>query len=315
MAEVPLLAAEGARIAIDGVVAVDRLTLVTSGDRAVFAGDPGALLSAITGVPRSASGAARAASSSAGDDDEPLPGEAFVVAGALLLAGRSVAEGAHVASMGAAPLDPPLPEAWSAEDYVVWGARLAGMSRGAARSLAMTALARAGLAEARKRPIRALALHEKRALALAQAAASQPDVIVAEAPMSGLDGQAAAFVLRAIAGAIEGRRALLSVTRLDPASPEGELARGASHLVVMAGGEVALEGSPGELFSGARVVALTVRSNAALFGEELAARGIELRGGPVRFSASLPAGASTRDLLAAARAARAAVVELVPVIG
>ena len=122
-------------------------------------------------------------------------------------------------------------------------------------------------------------------------------------------------MLQAVAAASEGRRAAISVTRLDAGSAEGVLARGASHLVVLAGGEVALEGPPGELFAGARVFALTVRSNAGALRAELSARGIDLRGGPVRCSASLPAGLGSRDLLAAARAARAAVVEMVPVIG
>lgn len=308
----PVLSADGARIAIDGAVAVDRFTLVSRGDRVILAGDPGALLAAITGVPRSATGAAKASSD---DGDEELPGEAFVVAGALLVGGKSVADGAHFAVIGAAPLDPPLPDAWSVLEHVTWGARLAGASRWTAPSLADTALGRVGLREVRKKAIRALALHERRALALAQAVVSQPDVLIAEAPLSGLDGPAAVFVHRAIAGATEGRRAILSVSRLDPASPEGALARDASHLVVMSGGEIALEGSPGELFSGAKVYALTVHTNADALRDELAARGIELRGGPVRFSAALPAGETTRALLLASRAAAAPLVELSPVIG
>ncbi len=85
--------------------------------------------------------------------------------------------------------------------------------------------------------------------------------------------------------------------------------------MVLAGGEVALEGPAGELFAGARVYALTVRSHAEPLRAELAARGIDLRGGPVRFSAALPAGLGAREILAAAQAARAAVVEMVPLIG
>jgi ABC-2 type transport system ATP-binding protein len=226
-----------------------------------------------------------------------------------------VASGAHVPIMGAAPLDPPLPPGWTVEEYVTWSARLTGASQRQAKALALAALARVDLQSSRKKALSSLSPSERRVLALAQAAVATPEVIVAEAPLSGLAGAEAAFVLRALAAVIEGRRAIVSAARLDPSSPEGELARAASHLVVMAGGEVALEGPPGELFSGARIVSLAVRSGADELRSRLAARGIDLRGGPVRFSAALPPGATTREILAAAREASAAVVEMVPVIG
>jgi ABC-2 type transport system ATP-binding protein len=311
MSTEPLLVAEEARIAVDGVVAIDRLTLVAPGDRVVLAGAPGALLAALTGVPRSAAGGARTARG----EGEALPGEASVVAGSLHLAGRSVAEGAHVAVMGAAPLDPPLPARWTVEEYVVWSARIAGVTSRAARDLAAAALGRVGLGAARRRSLGALSAPERRAVVLSAAVVTSPEVLVAEAPLGGLEGAAAALVQSALAGATEGRRAVLSVARLDPGTPEGALARAASYLVVLAGGDAALEGPPDELFSGAKIVSLTVLRNAASFQAELAARGIALRGGPVRFAASLPPGATTREILAAAQAARAAVIEMVPVIG
>jgi len=308
-----LFEAHEARVAVDGVVAVDRLSLVTAGDRVVLAGDAGALLAAITGAPRVAGGGARVAVG--GMDGAALPGEASVVAGTLLLAGKSVAEGAHVRSMGAAPLDPPLPPRWTAEAYVTWSARLGGASRGEARALAAAALARVGLASARRKAAGALSPSERRALGLAQAIVLGPEVLVAEAPLSGLEGDPATFVRDALAAAAEGRRALLSAARIDAGSPEGALAQTASHVVVLVGGEVAAEGPPGEVFGAARTYALTVRSNAEPLRAALAARGISLSGGPLRFSAALPAGAGTGEILEAARAARAAVVEMVPMMG
>lgn len=301
-----VISATDARIAVDGVTAIDRLTLETRGDHVLCAGDTRALFAAITGVPLA---------DPAAEGDEALAGEAYVVAGALALAGRSVVDRAHVASMGAAPLDPPLPPRWTAEAYVAWGARLAGASAGTARELAQAALARVGLAGARRKALPSLALPERRALVLAQAIVTSPEVLVAEAPLSKLEGAAASFVTAALMAALEGRRALLSASRLDGASPEGALARGASHLVVLAGGEIAVEGPPGELFAAAKVVSLTVRSNVEPLRAELSARGIDLRGGPVRFAATLPPGATARHILAAAAAARAAVVEMVPVLG
>lgn len=323
-AALPLLVAEEARIAVDGRVAVDRLTLSSTGDHLLFAGDPAALFAALTGVPLSSrrgarptltGKAARAANASIDDLDEEMPGEAYVVAGALRLAGRDVATGAHITSMGAAPLDPPLPPGWSAEEYVSWGARLAGVRRGAAGDLAIQALARTGLLAARKRATSALSQAERRALVLAQAIVTAPEVLIAESPLSGLEGAAATFVLDALVQATEGRRAIFSVTRIDPSSPEGRLARASSHVVVLAGGEIALEGSPAELFSGVRVYSLTVHKNGEALRAELASRGIPLRGGPHRFSVELPPSLSTRDIVAAAQASRAALVEMVPLIG
>lgn len=320
----PLLLAEEARVAVDGVVVIDRLSLVTTGDHVLFAGDPSALFAALSGVPLSSrrgarpaltGKAARADQASFDELDEELPGEAYVVAGTLHLAGRNVAEGAHVTLMGAAPLDPPLPPGWSAEEYVAWGARLAGARRGAAVDLAVQALARTGLLPARKRSTSVLSLAERRALVLAQAIVTAPEVLIAESPLSGLEGAAATFVLDALVQATEGRRAIFSVTRIDPSSPEGRLARASSHIVVLAGGEIAVEGTPSELFSGVRVYSLTVHRNAERLRAELGSRGIPLRGGPHRFSVELPAGNTTRDIVAAAHAARAAIVEMVPLIG
>ena len=320
----PLLVAEEARIAVDGVVAIDRLTFSAVGDHLLFAGDPAALFAAITGVPLSSrrgarpvltGKAARVALAATDDLDEELPGEAYVVAGALRLAGRSVVESAHISLMGAATLDPPLPLSWTAEEYVAWGARLAGARRRAATDLAAAALARVGLIPARKRLTSVLSLAERRALVLAQAIVMAPEILIAESPLSGLEGAAATFVLDALVQATEGRRAIFSVTRIDPASPEGRLARAASHVIVLAGGEIALEGTPAELFSGVRVYTLTVHKNAEPFRAELALRGIPLRGGPHRFSVELAAFGSTRDIVAAAQAARAALVEMVPLIG
>ncbi|MFO0760418.1 MAG: ABC transporter ATP-binding protein [Byssovorax sp.] len=321
----PLLVADQARIAVDGAVAIDRLTLATRGDRVLFAGDAGALFAAVTQVPLSARIGALAASPTARplprgpreDEDAPL-GEASVVAGSLRLAGHEVSEDRHLAVMGAAPLDPPIPARWTAEEYLRWGARLGGATARQARELAPAVLARMGLGASRAKLGSALSLPERRALVLAQAVVLSPEVLVAEAPLEGLEGAAAAFVMQAIGRASEGRRVLLSAARLDPGSAEGALAREASQVLVMAGGALALEGTPAELFSGATVVSLTVTRNADALRAELGARGLDLRGGAqggARFSVILPAGMGTRELLLAAQTARAAVIEMVPLIG
>ncbi|AUX48103.1 ABC transporter ATP-binding protein [Sorangium cellulosum] len=307
----PLLEARAARVAVDDVVAIDALTVETRGDRVLCAGDTGALFAALTGIPLSA--ARRPAPPASADDilDE-APGEARVVAGRLAVAGRDVGGFAQRAASGAAPLDPPLPLAWTAEAYVAWSARLAGASARAAAELAPAALARVGLAAARRRTLQTLALPERRALVLAQAIAAAPPVVIAEDPLVGLDDGAAGFVLAALAGATEGRGALITAARLDAEGPQSVLLRGATSVVVLAGGELAFAGTFAEIAAGGHAYALTVRTNVGPLREELAARGITLRGGPARFTAALPEGTTARDIVLAAARCRAAIVELVP---
>ncbi|WP_434044171.1 MULTISPECIES: ABC transporter ATP-binding protein [Sorangium] len=310
-AEPPLLDARAARIAVDDVVAIDALTVETRGDRVLCAGDAGALFAALSGVPFSA--VRRHPPGAAADDAAgAAPGEARVVAGRLAVAGRDVARSAHRAASGAAPLDPPLPLAWTVDAYVGWGARLAGASPRAAADMARAALARVGLAAAGKRALQTLALPERRALVLAQAIATSPAVLIAEDPLAGLDDGAAGFVLAALAGATEGRGALLTAARLDAEGPRGVLARGATDVLVLTGGELAFSGTLAEIAAGGRLYALTVRSHAELLRDELGARGIALRGGPARFTAALPEGATSRDIVLAATRCRAAIVELIP---
>lgn len=303
----PLVEASEVRIAIDGVLRIGCLSLVSQGDRVVIAGDAGALLSALTGVPRSALRAA------APDDGEPLPGEALVVAGTLELAGRSVARGAHTAIMGTAPMDPPLPVRWTVAEYVTWGARLAGLGR-AAYDLANVALERVGMRRASQKKLATLTLAERRVVGLAQAIVASPEILVADAPLSGLEGDAAAFVSQALTAAADGRRTVVSVSRLDPGQPEGDIARGASYVAVLAGGEVALAGTPRAVFTGAKVYLLTVRSNTQALRHELAARGVGLSSGLHSFSAVLPPEVSSAVIVGAAETARAALVEMTPVL-
>ncbi len=303
----PILHAQDARVAIDDVVALDHLTVASRGERVLCVGEVEALFAALTCVPL------RARVHAIEDDD--LPGEAHVVAGTLLVSGRDVATRAHLAIAGVAPLNLPLPERMTAHEYVTWSARLGGIAERAARDMAASALERVGLAGQMRGPVLALGPAQQRALGLATAVVTDPRVIIAEAPLAGLDGPAAGFVMSAMAAATQGRGAIFSVHRMEPGTPEGDLAHGASHAVVIAGGAAVLEGAPGELFAGARIYGVTVRGNEAAFRQELEARGIVVRGGPMRLSAVLPEGGTTREILAAAQAARAPVVELFPIVG
>ena len=305
----PVLFAARARIAVDDAVAIDELSVITRGERVLVVGDVTVLFAAISGVPL------LAATPDGTAEETALAGEARVVGGEMRLHGHDVASHAHLAVAGFAPLDPPVPRTMTALAYVTWAARLAGARPRAATEMAALALRRMGLEAALTRPAASLGLSERRALQLAKAIVHEPRVVVAEAPLDRLEGAGAAFVAGALAAATEGRRALLSARRIDPATAEGAIARAASHLVLFGESGVLAEGSPAELSGGARIYRLTVATNAEALSAALTVRGLTMARGPVHFTVALPEGATTAVLIEAASEARAAVVEMAPLLG
>lgn len=301
--DAPLFEARSLRVAIDGAVAIEHTDLITRGSRLALVGDVASLMSLLTNVPLGS------ANDEADVSADPS-GVATVAAGSLRVAGTDVEGGLHLARSGVAPRDPPLPSDLLAQDYVAWSGRLAGLSKGLATGRASDALDRVGLQKHKKRNIAALGLPERRALLLAAAMVNGPEVLIADAPLAGLEGAAAAFVLAALAAACDGRASITSLTRMTPATPEGQIAASSTDVAFFSRGELMLSGRPTQLATGARLFGLTVRSNADALKTELDTLGIQLTGGPLRFAAHLPEGRGTGDILAAASAARAAVVEL-----
>ena len=303
-AAVPLIEAAGARVAIDGRASLT-LDCVVAGPRLVVGGDVGPLLSLLMNLPMGAAMRARAVEAFPLDPE----GVATVASGTIALAGHDVGSGAHVRHVGAAPFDPPLPPDFTVRGYVEWSARLADLGK-LVRSRSMEALERVGLQKAASRLLRTLSPVEKRVLLLAHAAVASPAVIVAETPIADLDGEAAAFVMTALSRVCEGRASILSVARVTPGTPEATLVERADHLLYVSGGELLLSGPPREILARGRHYGLTVSTNVDALRAELETRGLSLTGGPARFSVALPEGKETSDILAAASAARAAVVEL-----
>lgn len=302
-----VLQAEDARIAVDDVVAMEKLTVRTRGDRVLCAGDTEVLFAALTGVPL------RSRSRTVTEDD--MPGEASVIAGSLFITGHDVGKREHFDVIGAAPVDVPLPPKMTVLEYVTWSARLAGETSRHARELAMGALERVGLAAAIKRQVSTLDVPGRRILALAHAACADPRVLIVESPLSGLEPGPAAFVMNAIARVTDGRKAIFSVRKMEPGTPEGNLALGATDVLVFASGSLVMEATPEELFASVRVYGVTIRKNGVAFRDELEARGLGVKGGPLRMSVTLPQDATTKEIMAAASKARAPIVELFPIVG
>lgn len=300
----PLLRADGVRITIDDVVAMEHLDAEVTGDRLVIAGESLPLMAVLLGAPLEG-----------GVDLEPSeepPSEAEISAGVLEVMGLAVAEGKHHEVVGGAPLDPTLPADWTVGEYLIWSGRLAGARPRTAQQHAIAALERVGLPGAGRRAIRTLALAERRALVLAQASIESPAVLVADAPLSELDEAGAAFVSQALAQVTVGRKAIISTRRLLPGTPEGDLAQGATDVLVFMRGALAASGTPSQVLAGASVYGLLIRGETDGLREALAERGLELRGGPHRFSVALPEDAGTRDILSAVAASGVVLLEMQP---
>jgi ABC-2 type transport system ATP-binding protein len=311
----PLLGAKSARILVDGALAVESFDLVTTGARLVLAGDPAPLFGLLSRVPL---GLAASVEGAQRRVDLPPKGEATLASGSLALLGADVRRAPR--DVGVALFDPPLPAADSVAAWCTNAARLAWARKGiSVRRAECTeavsrTLVRLGLGAAASRPLRSLALPERRVLALAAATVGDPRVLLADRPLSGLSGEAAGFVLAALE-AIASERALVStVSRLDPASAEAALARNASDLAIFLRGELALAGPPHAVLDGARRVRVVVRSSHEALGRELEALGASASGGPYQLLVALPDGLGPTAVLVAAARARAPVVEIVPLM-
>ncbi|MBK6512618.1 MAG: ABC transporter ATP-binding protein [Polyangiaceae bacterium] len=313
-----LLVARAARIAVDDVVAIPELTLETRGNRLVVAGHASPLLCALTGIAEGVGAAAQDAAVLG--EITRTPGAARATSGELQLAGHDVVTRAHLAVVGAAPLDPPLPPDWTVEAYVLETARLGLVAReGRVSRLeimrrATDALARLGLAGARKKPIKSLHPAERRVLVLASAVASGPSVLVADRPLSGLEGQSAMFVHGALEAAASDRPAVISVAQVAPGTAEGSFARTATDLAAIVSGELSLFGAPAEVLAAGRVYRITIRTNADALRAALEADGAKLSGGPTHFSMRLAEGQDASRVLRLASEVRSAVMDLVPIL-
>ena len=307
-----LLIARGLRVTVDGATAYGGLELETHGDRVLVGGQAAPLLGVLLGGTRAGGGLA---AGSAG----PAP---RITAGSLTLCGADVAKGEHLQVAGLAPLDPPLPGAWTTTELLTWGARLVGRRRRVARAAAVEVLARLDLVALGSRRLQTLRLPERRAVVLALATLGEPAALVCEQPLAGLDGAAAAWVGERLRRATVDREALVSVGRLLPPSPESQLCAGATDLCWLSDGRLALHAEPTVVLGERRPVELTVTRRARELRDELARLGIELSGGPLHFVALLPAAAAATEgptsvatILGAASRAEAALLRCVPLMG
>lgn len=284
------LAARDARVEIDGAIACERLGFEASGSRIVVGGGAAPALAAA------------------------LTGRGTLTSGTITIDGLSVADGSHFGRIGIAPLDPPMPATAAALDFVALSFRIAGASAREAGRVAVEMLGTVGLQQAANRRIGALALAEKRVLAIAQAMSPQSRVLFSEAPLAGLEPAGASFVLSALAAAGRTRAIITTALRVDPLAPERDLLAGSDRIVLLSGEALAWSGDPGELIgSHGQLLLLQIRGNTEAFITAAREASIELEGSPPRILARLPDGMPRRRLFELAESAQALILELLPV--
>jgi ABC-type multidrug transport system ATPase subunit len=284
-----LLECEDARIDVAGSPAVDGLTLRTTGEHVLVLGAARALFEAAAGM--------RA-----------------VARGTVRIAGEPATAGVHAGAVAGAPLDPPMPPAWTVREYATWSARLAGHPKKTARALAEEALGRTSLESSAQVRLAQAPLVVRRGVVVAAALATGARVILLDDSMAALPDDLASALGRVLGRALGDRRTIVFAPRLPLASP---LALAADEAIVVAGAHVAAQGAPAEIASRSRGFALRVHGDARVFAERAAARGATITAAPNDVTpahVTLDLGPlSTTDLFALAAEAHAVIVELVPV--
>jgi ABC-2 type transport system ATP-binding protein len=228
---------------------------------------------------------------------------------------------------GLAPLDPPLPKAWTVSAYLARSASLLGHDRRATAALVAATFARFELEHLTKRALGSLRVAERRVLSLANAVLHAPAVLCCEAPLHRLDNAAQAYVEAALERAAEGRRSIVSMLRLPPLGRERALAERADQVLELGGGHVAPLNLHEPGAASASRFLVTVSTDVRAFCDALSAAGltVERLGSVVAYRALDPAGADFQRIavsatgglaagaiLRIADAARAGVVELIP---
>jgi ABC-2 type transport system ATP-binding protein len=108
-------------------------------------------------------------------------------AGELRIAGHSVESGAWRRRIGYMPEHPTFYDYLTGLEMVTWFARLAGMNRIDAQKAATRVLNRVGLGHAMDRRIRGYSKGMVQRAGLAQAIVGDPDLLILDEPMTGLD--------------------------------------------------------------------------------------------------------------------------------
>jgi ABC-type molybdenum transport system ATPase subunit/photorepair protein PhrA len=246
LSERPTFEASEARIDLLGQPLLSRLTARSQGQRLALLGDWSALF-------------------------RLLCGEAQLAAGKLELMGHALPLGVEQGKIGVMRLDTLLPPSFSGEQLLASSAELAGLSRKAATGAAFATLDRLGLGALASRRLGHLQLGERRALLLAHALLTDPELLCLEQPLSGLDGSAEQLLLAAIERALGNRSLIVSLDGGTPSPGERELLARSNEQLRLSAGVVVQES---EHTARVKRFTATVCRNHHAFANALAQRGL-----------------------------------------
>jgi ABC-type multidrug transport system ATPase subunit len=270
------------------VPAIDGLALASAGDHVLLLGSPRALFEAAAGM-------------------RP------VARGTLLIEGMRARQAIRAGVAACAPLDPPLPNAWTVVQYVTWSARLAGHPRRAAAALAADALERLHIGPLAARKLGLASTELRRATAITAALATGATTILIEDPTVGLTPETAHPLVRAAMRALQDRRTVMFAARVPLESP---LALAADEAIVLDASHVSAQGPPAEIAASEKTLALRVHGDVEAFRhavEALGARAVVDPGAPPPAYVRVELGPlAASDLLGIAAESNAVVIELRP---
>jgi len=236
--------------------------------------------------------------------------------GSLRLVGLSAEEASRQARVAVAPLDPPLPPAWTARAYATWSARLVGHDADSAARNAREALAMLRMGSASDAALKGAPLHVRRGAVLAAALATGAELLLFEDPTPGLADDVARTLARVLAQALDetasspGRAWVLFAARLPLTSP---FAHRAEEAFLFSRGRLVSEGAPGELAASEQTFHVRVSGPQDAFADALRKRGAEVVPADTHLTVRLDDALAPRELFQLAEDAHVVLLELVPI--
>lgn len=287
----PWIQAEALRVDVAGSPVLDGVTFATTGRSVAILGAPRALF-------------------------ETCAAERSPNSGSLRLVGLSAEEASRQARVAVAPLDPPLPPAWTARAYATWSARLVGHDADSAARNAREALAMLRMGSASDAALKGAPLHVRRGAVLAAALATGAELLLFEDPTPGLADDVARTLARVLAQALDetasspGRAWVLFAARLPLTSP---FAHRAEEAFLFSRGRLVSEGAPGELAASEQTFHVRVSGPQDAFADALRKRGAEVVPADTHLTVRLDDALAPRELFQLAEDAHVVLLELVPI--
>ncbi|MBS2024779.1 MAG: ABC transporter ATP-binding protein [Deltaproteobacteria bacterium] len=228
--------------------------------------------------------------------------------GSAEVAGHKAGSIAARRKLGYLPENPALYEFLRGDEYLVFAARLAGLSRADAKKKSAELLEKVGLAGRADRPIRRFSKGMVQRLALAQALVGDPETVILDEPMSGLDPIGRKDVRDLILGLrTEGRTVLFSTHILS------DVEAICDRVGIVVQGKLTDIGAPGDLVPpGVREVEMILEGATPALREKLANAGAGLLERDRTLRAVFPAEDKARQALAMSLAEGATLVSFTP---